>query len=385
MIRYLSILILSAVSVFSLHAQFDADKDKTIAEVELELQPLAWQILNGDSTDTKFQLNQLFYVRLANLLKRKDSYNYKFDSLKTISIQQPEDGSFRIFTWIIVDRPKDQYYMDMAYYHFGLVQRRYITKSGDTTYLVIPLVETEVMPKGVESMMTDNYNWIGALYYKPRFEENLLSYTSFSYEMKPIQQNPPTNTKKEKEYAWHITYVPGQFGQRKVVVSEKLPYFQRVPSKTKTNYYVLMGFNGWDNKSNYKILDVMYFDPDDSTHIYFGAPIFYYQDIPKSRVVFKYSELSNFSMNQGHIKKGGKRPAIIYDHIANPNGSNTMEQMFEQGADGSYDALLFQKDRFIWQKNVEVADEYNPQFKPGDLKKQRKLEDKKVEQIFTNP
>ncbi|MBP6641085.1 MAG: hypothetical protein KA293_12410, partial [Bacteroidia bacterium] len=76
----------------------DPDANKTIQQVEKELAPMARMMLNDTSTTKKIELNKEFIVRMTNLLAREESYDYPFDSLKTISHLRPDDNSFRIFT-----------------------------------------------------------------------------------------------------------------------------------------------------------------------------------------------------------------------------------------------------------------------------------------------
>lgn len=318
----------------------------SIEEAELELAELADVILRHDSLKVKIQKNKKFSKILIDLLKKPESFTYPFDSLKSISILTAEDKSFRIFTWHMVDKNYKQYYGEQYHYYFGLVQRKYVS-NGQTEYIVIPLLEMPTIPRGVENMVLDNGNWLGALYYPPRYGE----------------------------------YIP----------SQTLKYYSRreqdgsgSPKKIKQDFYVLMGWNGNDEKSNYKMIEVMSFDPDDKNRVIFGADVFYFDAIPKYRALFKYSEYAPFSLNYAYVKKGraGKRKMIVYDHMGSPKpGDQKLTEIWEMGPDGSYDAIGFYKKGgyFEWYRNIELAEKYNNKITKKQQEEVMERERKKLE------
>jgi hypothetical protein len=322
----------------------------SLETVEKELQDLAHQVLYDDSLGTKIKRNKEFSSLLIETLRRPESYRYPFDSLKTISILQAEDNSFRIFTWHIVDKNYNQYYSKQYHYFFGLVQRRY-EHDGQTDYLVIPLLDMQEAPAGVENMVLDNYNWFGAQYYPPKNSSGKLE----SYTLKFLDRanTPPGENIKE----------------------------------IKQDFYVLLGWNGNDQRSNIKLVEVMSFDPEDPEHIIFGADVFYFDMIPKYRAVFQYSEFAPFTLNYAKVKKGwfglGKKEMIVYDHLAPPKyGTSPLEEVYNMGPDGSYDALYFYKRRgyFEWYRDVELADKFNNQYNRKQVEEMRERERKKLEE-----
>ncbi len=296
-----------------------------LAEVEARLAKMADSILNDDSLSTKIRLNKEFTSLLIKTLERPDSYDYPFSTLKTISILQPEDRSFRIFTWYIVDKNYREFYGEQYHYYFGLVQRRQVQPGSPPTYKVIPLIEMPRLVDGIENTLLSSQNWLGALYYPPKYESAIPSFTRTIYDR--VSQ-------------------PG-----KVI-------------KRKQTFYLLFGWNGMDNRSNLKLIDVMSFDLNNPDLIIFGADMFFFDPvIPKFRAVFRYSEYAPFSLNFGYVKAflGQKKLAIVYDHLGTPKGEPMkMEQVIALGPDGSYDALVFANKRrnLIWYKNVELADDY---------------------------
>ena len=339
-----------------------ATNTASLERVEIELANMANDILNHADTDHKIEVNKRFIAKLSETLAKPESFNYPFDSLKTVSILQPEDKSFRIFTWYFVDlNDPDAFYAENAHYYFGLIQRKHIDPAGKTHYIVIPLMEMDKLPRGFESVVTDNAAWFGALYYPPKGEKNVPAYDGYYYKLVP-KEGEVSENKGEKEQV--ITYIPGKFKGRTLKEVDKLSYSNHKRVKESIRYYMLMGWNGWDNKSNYKVMEVLSFDPQDSTRAVFGAPIFYFDQLPKARALFKYSDYSHFSMNVSYVKSGlfnmFKKKMVVYDHLSVPNKSRSGE-MYELGPDGTYDAVAwFGKygGYFEWYRQVELAEKY---------------------------
>lgn len=355
------ILLISSLTTFG-QARRDPDQGKTIEQVEKELAQLAQDILNHDDTDYKFNINKEFINRLTNLLERPESYDYPFELLETVSILKPTDNAFRIFTWYIVDKPKDAYYSELAHYYFGLIQRKFIGQNEKTHYLVIPLMELERIPKGFENIVTDNFAWFGALYYQPKHFEGIPHYDSYYYKL--IKKDDGEVGESEEETELVYTFNPAKYRSRTLKEVKKLKYANHERVKEDVRYYVLTGWNGWDNKSNYKVFDILSFDPQDSMKAVFGAPIIYFDRIPKARALFKYSDYSAFSLNASYVKSGfmnmGKQKMFVYDHMANPNATRETE-VWEQGPDGTYDALSWYKKYgyFEWYRDVEIAEKFD--------------------------
>jgi hypothetical protein len=336
----------------------DPDQGKTIQQIEKELAPIARTILNSDSTELKIEQNKRFVERMTNLLKRPESYNYAFDSLKSISRLRPQDESFRIFTWYLVDGG-DGYYAKNAHYYFGLVQRRFVGIDGKVHFLVIPLMELEQIPTGIENMVTDNLAWFGALYYAPKKYPYIRSYDGYYLKLVPKEGEFKAEPGKTADV---VTFVPGRYNQRNVTQGQMLNVNTHTRVKQTVRYYTLMGWNGWDDKANYKLVDVLSFDPVDSMKVNFGAPMFYFDNIPKARAVFKYGEFAPFTLNEADVRSGwfksGKKRMIVFDHLAPPKFVNPTDT-WEMGPDGTIDGLSYYKrwgGYFEWYRTVENAE-----------------------------
>ncbi|MEM7370139.1 MAG: hypothetical protein AAF587_16145 [Bacteroidota bacterium] len=322
----------------------------SMIEIERELKGYAVDILNHPSLEHKKKQNKAFTKLLMETLERPESYAYGFDSLETVSILTAQDNSFRVFTWQIINKPtEDAYYSEQSHYYFGLIQRRYQEETtGNTEYIIIPLVEMDEIPPGVENMVLDNYNWIGGLYYQMKYSKNIPALPFKYYD--PKKMDSKGRVKKEKQ-----------------------------------TFYVMTGWNGLDNRSNLKFVDVMSFDPNKKDRVIFGANVFYFDLIPKFRALFKYSEYAPFSLNQAYVKKSklSKKKMIVYDHLASPKpGDRKLTEIWEMGPDGSYDALYYNKKGgfFEWYTNVELAEDYNSKLTQKQLQEERAKEQQRLKE-----
>ena len=102
----------------------------------------------------RFEQNAKFIKLLVNALKTPFSYNYSFDSLKTISLVNSPDHTFRIFSWYI---PVE----DGTYRFFGSIQMA--TKNGSLK--LYPLIDDTEHFKD-DNLITTNKQWYGARYYE---------------------------------------------------------------------------------------------------------------------------------------------------------------------------------------------------------------------------
>jgi hypothetical protein len=341
-------LVLLCTVVLPVQAQDTAETDKldkslSMRALEEQLRPMAHRILNDTSFEYKKELNAVFIRRLKNILERPESWAYPFDSLKTVSIVGPEDQKFRIFTWQIVHQnttppvktqlvmtPDSQFVsipletVDQGetkakpfrfHFYYGLVQIPVKDRSGRVKYKVVELVDKYDFTETIERDVLQPDGWMGALYYKPKLSKfGVLSYKG-----------------KYRKFL--------ENGKYRVL---------------KTTYYVLMGWNGHNIGSDYKILDVLTFDPKDPAKIQFGAPIFNFNNTMKSRVVFRYSDNAPFSLNQGYGVKGTKplvrkQKLITFDNLVPPANARAT-QLNDLGPDGTVNGLL-------WLNRVFQAEE----------------------------
>lgn len=319
--------IILSLGVFFLFMANSAQAQRPLEEVEEELKGMARDILFHEDFEYKFEQNKAFAALLSETLRRPESYDYPFDSLETIGMLTAEDNSFRVFTWQIMDQQDPNLrYGPAIHYYFGFIQRKFRTAQGETEYIVIPLIEMEEIPPGIENMVLDNTQWLGGIYYPAKYHDDEIPRYTFKY------------------------YDPK--------VRKRNGSIRRV----KQDMYVLMGWNGLDNRSNLKFVEVLSFDPRDSTRALFGANVFYFDKlVAKHRAIFRYSEYAPFTLNFAYIEGGffpwSKKEVIAYDHLGSPGtGDQHLVDIWEMGPDGSYDALEFVRGgRFEWVKNVEIV------------------------------
>ncbi|HEK21608.1 hypothetical protein [Mucilaginibacter sp.] len=171
--------------------------------------------------------NYRFIRTLVSALKVPHSFNYPFDSLKTVSILNSPDSRFRVFTWHIMNQ-------DGSYRYFGTVQMN----TGDKL-LMYPLEDYTPFFKNSRDTVTDNRHWYGAQYYKIirvaaskpyyallgwkgnniRSTKKVIEILSFDREDHPVLGMPVFNNKKDakriifeytRQASMLLRYVPEQ-------------------------------------------------------------------------------------------------------------------------------------------------------------------------------
>ncbi len=179
--RITLIILFISISLISLNAQSATDKS-ALRSAESTIKRYAFDIVNADEMIDRLRADSLFTRSLVQALKIPYSFNYAFDSLKTISRLYAPDSSFRIITW--------QLMKDFTYYRYkGAIQ----LKTADGSLKLIPLYDgSDFTDRPVDSVRT-NENWIGALYYNivMKSYNNKKYYTLIGYD-----ENDARTTKK---------------------------------------------------------------------------------------------------------------------------------------------------------------------------------------------
>ncbi|MEM9990951.1 MAG: hypothetical protein AAF738_04250 [Bacteroidota bacterium] len=167
---YLLVLGLS----FTFLAQAQTEKSK-IQTLEDTLSVLSQIRLNAQEAEARFSACHRMIPMLTKALQEPNSFDYKFDKLKSISFQYPQDSSFRVITW--------QLYVDTSEYrYYGAIQM-------NTEDLQLhPLIDRSFNVQYTERQLLSNKNWYGAVYYNlksfktPEGMKHLLfGYDGFSY------------------------------------------------------------------------------------------------------------------------------------------------------------------------------------------------------------
>ena len=95
--------------------------EATLRADQDSLRSLSTLILQGKDEDSRQTANDRFIPKLVQALKTPNSFYFPFDSLETISIQYPEDSTFRIFTWGLEKETS-------FFHHYGAIQM--LTEDG---------------------------------------------------------------------------------------------------------------------------------------------------------------------------------------------------------------------------------------------------------------
>jgi hypothetical protein len=132
---------LSEADVLHLHAMEDT------------LAVLAYAVVNDSFELERFAACKVLITKLVATLKTPNSFHYRFDRLKSISILAPPDSSFRIFTWQL-------FVNDSTYRYYGAIQM------NSSELKLFPLVDRsfDLSHRPVSDRLPPD-RWYGALYY----------------------------------------------------------------------------------------------------------------------------------------------------------------------------------------------------------------------------
>lgn len=243
----------------------------------------------------KQAVNRKFMTCLRKALNTEGAFDFPFDSLKTIGKLTAPDNSFRIFNWNI---PND----DGTYTYYGFLmvnQAKALTgKKGRMVkdqYVIYELIDKSNEIRNPELTVCSPEKWYGALYYK----------------------------------------------------------IIKTSDKDK-NYYTLLGWDGNNQVTWKKVIDVLTFDKQ-------GNPIFGEKNLfqrgrrSSKRVIFEFRAEMVMTL---HWDEGNNR--IVYDHLApEVAGAEGMYQYYSQ---------TFNYDAFVWKKGEwKEMDDVRPN-NPSDPK-----------------
>jgi len=130
-----------------------AVQKKVFNQYQDSLAKLGYQMINNPNEPERKNANYNFIRTLVSTLKADNSFNYNFDSLKTISVLKSSDNKFRIFSWFVMND-------DGSYRFYGAIQM------NSTKLLLHPLEDYSPLLKNPEDSVVDNRKWYGAEYYK---------------------------------------------------------------------------------------------------------------------------------------------------------------------------------------------------------------------------
>ncbi len=126
-------------------------------------------IQNGIDDNEKLKANQEFIEIMSRTLRLKNSFDFTFDSLNTISILRSPDNYFKIFNWFIEND-------DNTYRFYAIIQFR------NSKYDHIFLNDNSDDILNVEQAELSSDNWFGCLYYNIIRNKEKRSYTLLGWD-----------------------------------------------------------------------------------------------------------------------------------------------------------------------------------------------------------
>ncbi|MCS6789779.1 MAG: hypothetical protein NZ580_02195 [Bacteroidia bacterium] len=311
-----------------------------LPNLEKELAAIGHIILYHQDTQLKDSLNRIFLQKWKDIFSYPEHFSYPFDSVVTVSDLCPPDSAFRILTWQIIDFSKEEH----SYY--GILVRRW--RISEKSPWQVKVYELKAIPEpleeeDIERRTLSPEEWVSALYYHPRH----LSHGVLRYE-----------------------------------ATARIPRGSKI-RKEKMHYYVLLGWNGYNRRRNYKVVETIFIDSRQPEKVFFGAPVLYVGVVPKMRILLPYPETTPLTLNYGwYVKKPGSRkhyPAIIVDHLSRSIRKSRMSEDPRPfyGADGSYDAIEYWKGKsiegrkgiLVYRRGVTPYDPEMERYTPSALRK----------------
>lgn len=298
MIRAILIFFLPALFSYTFAGSPDKEENlRKLKRYEDTLKQVAPLIISSNNDSVKYVTNKKVTNLIESVLKIDESFDYPFDSLKTIAHYHSPDKFFRFYNWIL---PKT----DGTYEYFGYLQYKDKKKKK---FVTVPLKDFSASLEKPEKVILSPDKWYGSLYYK-------------------------------------------------IVVNKK--WFGK-------KYYTLLGWKGFNARSNKKVIDVLTFTNGKPK---FGSSIFKIKKETKSRVVFQYTRDAVMSLRYDESDK-----VIIYDHLS-PSRDDLKGQYEYYGPDLSYDALKFEKGKWQLIENYDARNSRSDKPKyTQPKKKERKL------------
>lgn len=121
---------------------------------EDSLKTLGSTFVNNENDLERKNANYQFIKTFVSALKIPGSYNYKFDSVKTVSLLYSPDNQFRLFSWNVMNE-------DGSFRYYGTIQ---LNTAG--ALKMFPLTDYTPFIKNPEDSSFTAQQWLGAQYYK---------------------------------------------------------------------------------------------------------------------------------------------------------------------------------------------------------------------------
>lgn len=326
--KYLVVVLTLLYSFNCLQAQskllnLDSTAVKELKKMEDTLALFAYAVLNAKQADQRFLAVRAFIPILTKALKIENSFHYPFERLRNVSIQYPQDSTFRIFSW--------QLYVDSSdYRYYGAIQM------NTPALKLIPLADRSFqLQEEVEQAILFSENWYGALYY------NIKDF----------------DTPEGRKYLL--------FGY------DNYENFERFEEEGDRDREFAFSHNDYEHLSKRKVIDVLSFKQGKAV---FGAPLFVHTNpkskttYTKNRVVLEFSADAVVSCNYDDFEQ-----MIIFDHLM-PMGEVIPGEKPVYMPDGTYEGYRLQNGKWmhvasVFNTTVEEAPREQPILdqRPKDL------------------
>ena len=257
--------------------QLSKTNRKELQKEEDSLKTFALQIIQGRNADDRFAADSQFTKMFVRALKINGSFDYPFDSLITISKLSPQDNSFKIFTWQLVVN-------DEVVRKHGAIQMR----TNDGSLKLFPLIDRTDITKNIADTITNNFGWIGAVYYK------LIEKKAFG-----------------------------------------------------KNYYTLLGYDENNINSDRKIIEVLTFTDGKPV---FGGSFFSFQDNSINKNSFARYIMEYKKDASPRLTYDSEMDMIIYEHLISETGEPNKKYTYIP--DGDYEGLKWADGKWVHIEKV---------------------------------
>ena len=129
----------------------EADSQETIQK----LITLSDSIVNGYNDSTRIHSNNQFRNILSKSINQRKSYLSDFSEVEFLSVLQPKDKRFKLFTWFL---PKK----NGTFQYFGMIQK---CKKNGKKCTIHWLEQTSKLNNNIQAEKLTTNNWYGCLYY----------------------------------------------------------------------------------------------------------------------------------------------------------------------------------------------------------------------------
>ncbi len=304
--------LISILFVYHLQAQnLSSSNLKRLQDIEASIQGYSDSLIRANEMVDRFRADSFFIRGLIQALQVPYSFEYNFDSIKTVSKLYAPDNSFKIFTWSVMK--------DFTYYRQrGAIQM----KTADGSLKLFPLFDFSDFTKAPGDSIRDAKHWIGAVYYKIVLKTfNNKNY----YTLLGLDENNERTNKKWIEILTFDASGNPQFGGRMF----SYPADNMKPSQPTYRFCIEYKKDGgvrmnYDPKYDEIIFDHLTSESNDPTN---KATLIPYGDFEGFKWINgKWTFVSNPFANVIFDEKQKSLPAPLLDEKGNHNEKKLLEQ-----------------------------------------------------------